>query len=491
MLALWSALAVAFFSAHGWLLNSGDAEAHLDIARRMVDSRTPGYDQVGTAWLPLEHWITVPFARVDAWWQSGIAGAIPSAICFVLGGCFLFAAARRIFQSQAAAWTATALVALNPNLLYLQSTAMTEAVFFACLTALLYFTVRFRESQGWLSVIGAGLAACAGTLTRYEGWFLLPAVALYFFWAAKQRRVVVAVLFCAVAGLGPLYWLFHNWWLNGAPLDFYNGPYSARAIQGDKPYPGRGEWGKALLFFRTAAQLCCGIGLVAAAAAGLLAALFKRAFWPLLLLLLPGLFYLWSLHAGAVPIFVPSLWYGSYYNTRYGLAVLPLLAVAAAALVCIVPAGRARIVTAVLVILGASVPWLLHPQPENWIVWQEANVNDQARREATHQAAEYLRGHYVRGSGIFTSFGTLTPIYRELGIPLRETFTGDNGLPWDAAAARPELVLRETWGVVVAGDTAEAAMLRAGSYSLEKSVLVKGAPEIRIYRRTGENRDFS
>jgi 4-amino-4-deoxy-L-arabinose transferase-like glycosyltransferase len=104
---------------------------------------------VGTVWLPLEHWLTVPFAGVDAWWQSGIAGAIPSAVCFVVAGCFLFAAVRRIFQSAAAAWTATALVALNPNLLYLQSTAMTEAVFYACLAGLLYFTVRFRESQGW------------------------------------------------------------------------------------------------------------------------------------------------------------------------------------------------------------------------------------------------------------------------------------------------------------------------------------------------------
>ena len=101
---------MAFFWSHGWLLYSGDAEAHLDIARRMVDSRTPGYDQVGTAWLPLEHWLTAPFAGVDAWWQSGVAGAIPSAACFVVAGCFLFAATRRLFRSAAAAWTATARV---------------------------------------------------------------------------------------------------------------------------------------------------------------------------------------------------------------------------------------------------------------------------------------------------------------------------------------------------------------------------------------------
>jgi hypothetical protein len=108
------------------------------------------------------------------------------------------------------------------------------------------------------------------------------------------------------------------------------------------------------------------------------------------------------------------------------------------------------------------------------------------------EAAEFLGAHYVRGTGIFTSFGgQVTAIYRELGIPLRDTFTGDNGLAWDAAAARPELFLREPWGVALAGDAVEAAILRAGCYRLEKSILVIGAPEIRIYRRVGEHRDSS
>src|SRR5579872_3453481 len=138
-LALLSAAAVWFFYAHGWLLYYGDAEAHLNIARRIFDSETPGYDQIGGGWLPLPHLLLLPFVHVDSWWHSGIAAAFPSAICFITGGTFLFAAARRLFQSTSAAAAATAMAALNPNLLYLQSTAMSEAVFFAALMALLYF----------------------------------------------------------------------------------------------------------------------------------------------------------------------------------------------------------------------------------------------------------------------------------------------------------------------------------------------------------------
>src|SRR6266567_1983175 len=97
VLAAISAAAVWCFYSHGWLLYFGDAEAHLNTARRLFDNQTPGYDQIGTVWLPLPHVLLLPFVRVDAWWRSGIAAAIPSAACFVLGGTFLFGAARRLF----------------------------------------------------------------------------------------------------------------------------------------------------------------------------------------------------------------------------------------------------------------------------------------------------------------------------------------------------------------------------------------------------------
>src|SRR5205807_886196 len=117
------------------------------------------------------HWAMLPLVRIDALWINSLAGAIPSAIAFVFAGSFLFAAARRIFGDPTAAFAATALWALNPNVVYLQSIPMTESVWSACLLALLYFTVRFRDTQGWGAVVGAGIAACLGTLTRYEGWF--------------------------------------------------------------------------------------------------------------------------------------------------------------------------------------------------------------------------------------------------------------------------------------------------------------------------------
>jgi hypothetical protein len=494
LLAALSAGATAFLYRSGYLLYSGDAEAHLNIARRILDSRTPGPKQIGTVWLPLPHLLMLPLVRNDRWWQNGLAGAIPTGVCFVLAGTFLFAAARRVFRSHAAAVTAVALLALNPNLLYLQSTPMNEPVFLAALAALLYFTVRFRESQALGSVACAGLAALAATLTRYEGWFLIPFVTLYFLLASRRRRWLAAFLFGALASLGPLCWLAHNWWFYGDFLEFYRGPYSARAIYqsaldaGMARYPGDHDWSKAWLQYRSAAGSCAGSPLVWLGAVGAVASLVRRSLWPLVLLALPPVFYLWSMHSAGTPIFVPYLWPHSYYNTRYGLAALPLLAFAAAALVAVTPA-RLRALAALLVVGAGTVGWIAYPRPDAWICWKESQVNSEGRRAWTREAAEFLRTHYHPGEGIITPFGNVTGIFREAGIPLRATLHEGNEPLWPAAVARPDLFLWERWAVVVSGDKIATAILRSQRsgprYDCVKIITIKGAPVIEIYRRTG------
>jgi hypothetical protein len=498
-LTLTSAGAVWFFYSHGWLLWYGDAEAHLNAARRIVDSETPGYDQLGSVWLPLLHVLTLPFAAVDSLWRSGLAGSIAPAAGFVAGGAFLFAAVKRIFRSNAAAVAALGLVALNPNMLYLQSIPMTEGIFFGCLMALLYYSVRFRATQAWGAAAGAGVAACLGALTRYEGWFLIPFAAAYFWWApqprrwatetwwaAARRRWTIALLFTALASLGPLYWLGHNWYLTGDPLDFYRGPYSAAAIQGGKPYPGHGDWDAAFYYYQSAVRLVAGPGLPLMALAGAVVALARRAFWPVTLLALPPAFYILNMHSGSIPIFVPNLWPHSYYNTRYGLAALPLLALASAALVMAVPRNL-RAVTAMLIVAAGGIHWVVHPQPENWIAWAESRANSTGRRAWMHQAADYLGPRYVPGSGIVSSAGDdFFGIYREMGVPLSETFSVCNGLPFVAAEQRPELWLWQEWVVAKEGDAIERAARRAG-YRRELRIVEKDEPVVDIYHRTGGN----
>lgn len=482
---LLSFAALTYCLKRGYILYYGDAEAHLNIARRIVESRTPGIDQFGTVWLPLPHALMLPLVADDALWRSGLAGAIPSAICFVLSVTFLFASAKMAFDSRAAGVVAAAAFALNPNTLYLQSTPMTEPVFFACLTALLYSTVRFFHSPSLLAVVAAGIAACAATLTRYEGWFLLPFTAAYFLVAAKRRRVLVAALFSLVAAMGPLAWLAHNWWQFGNALEFYNGPHAPWAIQGNASYPGLRNWSEAWKQFRTAAWLCAGTPLVWLGCAGVVASLVRRTVWPLIFLLLPAVFVVWSVHSGGTPIFVPNLWPHSYYNTRYGMALLPLFAIAEGALVSLIP-SRFRPASAVLMVLASIYPWLRVHHEEIAVTWKEAQINSTARRAWTSQAAAYLKTCYKPGSGVLTTFGDVTGVYREAGIPLRDTLTWDNGPHWLLASTRPGMFLREGWALAFGGDPVQTAVLRSWlrgpRYTLQQTISVKGAPVVEIYR---------
>src|ERR1700690_3223003 len=98
VLAALSAGAIAFFYSKGCLLYYGDATAHINVARRILDSRTPGWEQVGTVWLPLPHLLMVPFVGIDSVWIGGLAVSIAWGFFFVLAGGLNFLAARRVFS---------------------------------------------------------------------------------------------------------------------------------------------------------------------------------------------------------------------------------------------------------------------------------------------------------------------------------------------------------------------------------------------------------
>ncbi len=490
LLAAVIAIAAARWTfAHGYVLYYGDAESHFNIARRILDSRTPGPEQIGTGWLPLLHILLIPFVMHGNWWQTGFAGVVPTAACFAIAAIFLFAAAQRAFQSVPAAFAVMLVFALNPNMLYLSSTPMTEPVFAASVAALLFATLWFRDSQSIWALLLAAAASNAASLTRYEGWFLIPFAALYLLIVAKNKWL--AILFGALASLAPLAWLAHNRFYDGDALEFYRGQWSALGIykrqlaQGMAKYPGDHDWRKAIEYYSTAVELAIGWPALILGAAGVFAALWKRAWWPVLLLLLSPVFYVMGMHSTGNPIFVPTLWPHSWYNTRYALAALPLTAICAGALVSLLPRRWYYCWPAALIVAATpAVAWSLHPES---ICWKESQVNSVTRREWTRQAASYLAANYARGDGIIFPFGDMTGVLREAGIPIREGLYDGNGAAYGMALDRPDLFLQPRWALAYSGDRIATAILRGDKrgphYQLVSTIIVKGAPVIEIYHR--------
>src|SRR5690348_11458987 len=144
--AALSILALEYYYKHNAILLYGDAVAHINIARRVFDSRTPGIFQLGTVWLPLPHLLDIPFVINDRLWQTGVGGSIVSMAAYVAGSIGIFRLVRGM-ASRLAAWTAAIIYALNPNLIYMQATPMTESLYLAFFVwAVVYFSEFARDA---------------------------------------------------------------------------------------------------------------------------------------------------------------------------------------------------------------------------------------------------------------------------------------------------------------------------------------------------------
>jgi hypothetical protein len=476
--------AAAWFFHHDYILYYGDAQSHLNISRSIFDSRTPGYDQLGTVWLPMLHLLCLPLAGNNWLWRTGLAGSIPVALCLVIAGIFFYLAAEEAYGSAVAAAVVLSCFMLNPNLLYLGSIPMTEVVFLAGLAALLFALLRFRTTKKARFVGLAVAASCWMSLTRYDGWFLIPFAAIWVLSFGAKRRFILFIAFGFLASLAPLYWMAHNWWETANPLNFYNGPYSAKTIQGAHPYPGYHDWRLAIHYYWSAGQLCAGSALTVLGVAGAVCAAIKKALSPVLFLMLTPAFYIWSMHSSAsTPIFIPTLWPYTYYNSRYGIAMVALWAFAAGAIVLAIPQRWRKF--AFLVTLISIAPWLIRPSKNHWICWKESEVNSISRRAWTVPAAEFFSAHYQHAQGILAASGTgdVASIFCRTGIPLREVVDIGNGPLWMANISRPDLLHQAQWAIGQAGDPISNALAGARAYQAVNEIQVSRAPLLKIYER--------
>ena len=474
-----SGIAIAWSWSHGALLNYGDAAAHLHIARRVFDSHQPRFSELGSVWLPLPHILLLPFVQKYSWWASGTAGILPSALAYIAACLGIYRLARRWIPPIPAA-LALVFFAANPNLLYLQTTAMTEPLFVCEMIWTTCWLVEWRSGldldppQGHRLLWPIAFVLVAAVFTRYDGWVMafLAWVAIGMTLARRGllriRSYWVASVFVAAA---PIAWFLYNSAAFDDWLFFIRGPYSAAAIEartatpGFPPHPGWHNLWVSLIFYIKTAEMDLAAGkwgtlLLLIAVAGILIAFLanrRRGIAWTLPLLLPVPFYAYSVAYGSVPIFLPVWWPHSYYNLRYGLELLPAfaLAIGFAAHPCL---GAVRDfkrygrranwenATALLLfaLLAVNAVEMIKEGPA---VYVEGERNIEAHRPYQLEIPPVLRRLLAeRPGGVLLMDTSYDPeIVAFTGIPLRQTINeSDLGIYRDALnapAARAALVL--------------------------------------------------
>jgi hypothetical protein len=480
-------IAFLIYFRRGEILLYGDAVAHINIARRVFDSRTPGLLQLGTVWLPLPHLLMIPFLLSTWMWRTGVGGSVPSMAAYIAGVVGIFrlvrealdTSGRREQLSRIAAWVAAILYGANPNLLYLQSTGMTELLYLSLfIWVVVYFLQFVQNSKAEMegkhrSLLKCGACVGAACFTRYDGWFLAGTLVASVSVISLRRagRIVPTVRnFALLALAAPILWVCYNGVIYRNPLEFVNGPYSASAIEqrnspsGAAAHPGTGSVVVAGLYFLKSAELNAGPEYLGnawllLALGGLVISLslayrgprggsadgtapgaprnavgvefVPNAPWPLLLLWIPLPFYALSIAYGHVPVFVPVWWPFSLYNVRYGLELLPALAVFAAlafyflAVKLRSPIARFAIAASVILFALSNYAFI----SKDPVCRREARINSRARIALESELAAYLTA-LPPASTLLMYLGDHVGALQRAGIPLGRVINEGNHLPW-------------------------------------------------------------
>src|SRR4029453_11643861 len=138
-------VAAFHYSAVHLALAHYDARAHLVVARRVIDSLTPGWQQVGAVWLPLPHLLNFVPVQIGALYRTGASAIAISVLSSAVAVWAMSDAIRRSTGSAAGAIAAAALLVLNPNVLYRQSTQMTEPLLFAAVMLSIALAMRWLD----------------------------------------------------------------------------------------------------------------------------------------------------------------------------------------------------------------------------------------------------------------------------------------------------------------------------------------------------------
>ena len=476
-----------------WYLNDmnllyPDSRSHLNIARRVIDNLKPGIAQLGSVWLPLPHVLMLPTIWSDFMWHSGLSGAIISMTSYVITGLIIFKSLRKLDVSMWASVIGAFVFALNINVLYLQSTSMTELLLICVMSAAVYRLVDWFKADNLAYLIQAAFFIFLSTLIRYDGWFLfmiaLTLISVKTLYKKGYKTMEgTFILFSTLAGFGIILWFLWNLAIYNDPLFFALGPYSARSQQ--KVIEEAGMLftkGNVYLSFKTYIYaIVYNTNLLT----GLFGFLGSIVFWldkkittnvkiGYIAILSPLVFNIMSLFFGHSVINVNEQTSG-WFNIRYGLMMMPACAIFTGFLF-----DRLYSIRNVLISLWLFVLIFSYLNLEA-VTLEDAESGMIGFNEELIVASEELGRLTKNKEGlILISTAKHDPLIFSSKLPLTRFIHEGTSLYWENSLARPERWAR--WLVFIPNDMSDAVFkgLTKADYK-EKYNLIRDFNTVDIY----------
>jgi hypothetical protein len=271
--------------------------------------------------------------------------------------------------SRLGGYAAAAIFGLNPNILYLQSTPMTEPLMYVTALLSVWGIMRWLKSDRYTYLLMASFATFSLTLTRYEGWVLAVVFVIVVAYGCIRKRyplftgnqkgqgLVLAFLFFAMLGIvGWMGWnqlIFDDW------LNWMQGEYSSSDQVSTQVLTQVDDLGASVMTYVYGMMENIPVILLVLAVVGLVVLLIREKLSPesiaVISLLSVMAFLVYGLYKGQQPMRVEQI-DGDLYNLRFGtFAVLPV-SLLIGYLVAQIPRKWAlRPITSVAAATGATV----------------------------------------------------------------------------------------------------------------------------------------
>jgi len=440
-----------------------DSIFRIDAARRFIDAFNPGFfNQIGTVWLPLPNIILLPFAANDFLWKTGLAGSIPGFILYLLNIAAIYKTFDLLLKDKFAVIIGSILYFTNPNILYFQTTPMSEQLYLTLFSVSLYLLIKWIYEGNKRVLICSGIAVALASLTRYDAWvFALFSSVLVFIisYKKKNKPFLSFILFSLPAGLAVLWWLIHNYIYYKDSLEFMRGQFST--LHQLKWYEENGrlltKYNLLLSLKVYFSDLMLYSGLLSLILAGIGIAFYtfrnKINISGLMLYLsviaIPGSVIM--LYLGQIIIEIPDSVPSGYFNSRYGLYAFPGIVLfsglAVSHIAGLLPKWKKTIQSIVIVALIFQLAFFLKDPVNNIASIAEAEYAGYKNSE-TYKASLFLRDNYKGGNILYDfSVFALSPF---CGISLKDRITyhtyliGEKALKDPAAYAKWIMVYRKS-----------------------------------------------
>ncbi len=447
ILSLISISTFVYYYQNGLMIAYSDSQSHLNIARRTIDSLTPGLAQIGSVWLPLPHILMIPTIWSDFMWHSGLSGAIFSMISYVVTGILIFKFLEKLNVDILGRIAGVAIFALNPNILYLQSTAMTELLTLAIMMAgSYYFFLWFKERDN-IMLVKSSFWIMLSTLVRYDGWFLFvtaTGLLILYIWRNKGYKVAEGsfIFFCSLGGVGIVAWLLWNLVIFGNPLYFAFGSYSAHTQQLNFAINGllatQHNIFLSTKIYVIAVMFCMGLPLLILTIFGIGVFYLNKDIenkikFALIIFVAPLFFNIIALYLGHSILFMPNILGSGWFNVRYGVMSIFIIAIFVPNLLNF-KNKYLKIIFAGIIFMAILAPFFYEP-----VTLQDAKEGMARKdlRTAGQSLADLVNNDNDKNEKILISASANDPIIFLSGLSMKRFIYEGSGKYWSESIDNP------------------------------------------------------